>query len=216
MQDPVLICCPLVRGTFCVRQKLMKLLRDVREGTWPGSGVDCPSLAKPAMITLGSSSSDSCGSEDPALAEFVAAAALEVAVLVFARPTVLEAEAVDRMMEVENLDAVFDRTDAVVFTEAVSVAATLAEVVTPRTELSVALADVTAALVVTAVEVLVLVFPPRRVDEVDSTADSAAAVDKETTVDEETTADEETTVAEVATVDRVADFRVVDSTDVLA
>lgn len=184
LQDPVLICCPFVSGTFCVRQKLMKLLRDVREGTWPGSGVDCPSLAKPAIITLGSSSSDSWGSDDPALPVFVAAAAFEVAVLVLALAAVLEA--VDRMIEVENLEAVFDRTDVVLWEEAVAVVA-LAEAVTPRTEVSAVLSDVTVTLVavaaprsevrvvVTAVDVLVRVFPLGRVEEVDSTVDSVDA-----------------------------------------
>lgn len=38
LQDPSMICWPLVRGTpFWVRQKLMKLLDDVKEGTCPAT-----------------------------------------------------------------------------------------------------------------------------------------------------------------------------------
>jgi hypothetical protein len=33
LHDPPVICWPLVRGLFTVRQKLMKLLVEVREGT---------------------------------------------------------------------------------------------------------------------------------------------------------------------------------------
>lgn len=54
LQDPVRICSPLVRGWSTVRQKLMKLLVEVNEATWPAAGTSCPSLAKPAAMTAGS------------------------------------------------------------------------------------------------------------------------------------------------------------------
>ena len=39
LHDPVVICFPLVMGKLgTVRQKLMKLLLDVNEGTWPAAG----------------------------------------------------------------------------------------------------------------------------------------------------------------------------------
>jgi hypothetical protein len=70
------------------------LLRDVREDTWPGEGTSCPSLANPAMITLGSSVNEVCGSPEPASALPVTSAAAALAVpdlvLVLARMTVPE------------------------------------------------------------------------------------------------------------------------------
>ena len=35
LHDPVVICFPLVMSVFCVRQKLMKLLVDVKDATCP-------------------------------------------------------------------------------------------------------------------------------------------------------------------------------------
>ena len=44
LQDPVSLCVPLVMGRLgTVRQKLMKLFVDVRDGTWPATGVCWPS-----------------------------------------------------------------------------------------------------------------------------------------------------------------------------
>lgn len=37
LHEPVLICVPFVRGRFVVAQKLMKLLSEVAEATWPAS-----------------------------------------------------------------------------------------------------------------------------------------------------------------------------------
>lgn len=120
------------------------------------------------MTTLGSRSSDFWGSEEPAFAEFVAAAALEVAVLVLAITTVAVSD--DRMIEVENLDAVLKLTDVVVSAEAVAV--TLAEVDSPWMEVSVAVSDVVAAD-----DVSVFVFSPRRVEKVDRRVDSVVTAD---------------------------------------
>jgi hypothetical protein len=47
LQDPVLICFPSVMGKLgAVRQKLMKLLVEVSEATWPGVGVSCPVFSR--------------------------------------------------------------------------------------------------------------------------------------------------------------------------
>lgn len=55
LQEPVVICLPLVIGRLGkVRQKLMKLFDDVSEATWPASGVSWPLLSNPVAITLGS------------------------------------------------------------------------------------------------------------------------------------------------------------------
>jgi len=55
LHDPVLICWPFVIGKFgTVAQKLMKLFVDVREATWPASGVAWPLFAKPLAMTEGS------------------------------------------------------------------------------------------------------------------------------------------------------------------
>jgi len=55
LQEPVVICLPLVRGRLgTVRQKLMKLLEEVKEGTCPASGTSCPLSSKPTEITAGS------------------------------------------------------------------------------------------------------------------------------------------------------------------
>lgn len=53
LHDPVLICWPLVIGAFTVRQKLMKLLVEVSDATWPAAGTCCPSWAKPVAMTAG-------------------------------------------------------------------------------------------------------------------------------------------------------------------
>jgi len=80
---------------------------------------------------------------------------------VLAIPTVADSD--DRMIEVENLDAVLELTDVVVFAEAVAVT---------RTEVFVALSDV-----LTADDVPDFVFSPRRVENVDKRVDSVAAAD---------------------------------------
>jgi hypothetical protein len=39
LQEPVVICLPLVRGRLrTVRQKLIKLFPDVKDATWPATG----------------------------------------------------------------------------------------------------------------------------------------------------------------------------------
>lgn len=58
LQEPVVICCPLVIGASTVRQKLMKLFVVVRDGDCPVTGGLWPSLAKPGPITRGSSVRD--------------------------------------------------------------------------------------------------------------------------------------------------------------
>ena len=37
LHEPCLTCCPFVKGNLTVAQKFMKLLLDVRDGTWPAS-----------------------------------------------------------------------------------------------------------------------------------------------------------------------------------
>jgi hypothetical protein len=54
LHEPPLICWPLVIGFWTVAQKLMKLLTEVKEATWPAAGVSWPSFSKPVAITLGS------------------------------------------------------------------------------------------------------------------------------------------------------------------
>eukprot|EP00753_Platysulcus_tardus_P019083 PLAT7048.2.p2 GENE.PLAT7048.2~~PLAT7048.2.p2 ORF type:complete len:216 (+),score=6.72 PLAT7048.2:124-771(+) len=52
LHEPVVICCPLVIGSCgTVAQKLMKLLEEVLEATWPAAGWDWPSFWKPVAIT---------------------------------------------------------------------------------------------------------------------------------------------------------------------
>lgn len=56
LQDPVVICLPFVMGRFgTVKQKLMKLFVDVKDGTCPSVGTSWPLLANPEAITFGSS-----------------------------------------------------------------------------------------------------------------------------------------------------------------
>lgn len=62
LQLPDSTCWPFVMGKFVVRQKLMKLLEEVREADWPSTGTWLPSCAKAEAITLGSSVRDVCGS----------------------------------------------------------------------------------------------------------------------------------------------------------
>ena len=67
LHDPVTICRPFVRGLpSWVAQKLMKLLEEVREGTWPASGTFCPSFSKPVAMTELSSVSEDWTSAPPA------------------------------------------------------------------------------------------------------------------------------------------------------
>lgn len=54
LHDPPVICWPLVIGLLTVRQKLMKLLVEVSEATWPAAGTCCPFWAKPVAMTAGS------------------------------------------------------------------------------------------------------------------------------------------------------------------
>jgi hypothetical protein len=55
LHEPVLICLPLVIGKLgTVRQKLMKLFVEVREGTCRSAGTSCPSLLKPGAMAAGS------------------------------------------------------------------------------------------------------------------------------------------------------------------
>lgn len=52
LQEPVVICLPLVIGRFgTVAQKLMKLFPEVREATWPASATDWPLLRNPVART---------------------------------------------------------------------------------------------------------------------------------------------------------------------
>lgn len=55
LQEPVVICLPFVMGRLgTVAQKLMKLLLEVSEATWPASGTSCPLFSKPVARTEGS------------------------------------------------------------------------------------------------------------------------------------------------------------------
>lgn len=55
LQEPVVICFPLVMGRFgTVRQKLMKLLDEVKEATCPAVGTSWPLFSNPVAITFGS------------------------------------------------------------------------------------------------------------------------------------------------------------------
>lgn len=62
LHEPPVTCSPFVMVSPVPAQKLMKLFVDVREATWPASGVAWPSCSKPLAITDGSSVSDFCGS----------------------------------------------------------------------------------------------------------------------------------------------------------
>lgn len=57
LHEPPASCFPFVSGRPTSRQKLMKLLVEVREGLWPGAEISCPSWAKPGATTLGSRTS---------------------------------------------------------------------------------------------------------------------------------------------------------------
>lgn len=54
LHDPPATCAPFVRGLLIVRQKFMKLLNEVAEGTWPAVAFACPSCSKPVDMTRGS------------------------------------------------------------------------------------------------------------------------------------------------------------------
>jgi hypothetical protein len=55
LHEPVAVCLPFVRGkSGTVRQKFMKLLLEVLDGTCPAVGTSCPSFSKPTEITAGS------------------------------------------------------------------------------------------------------------------------------------------------------------------
>jgi len=56
LQEPPLICRPFVRGILMstVRQKLMKLFLDVRDGSWPEVTFGDPSCSKLVEMTRGS------------------------------------------------------------------------------------------------------------------------------------------------------------------
>ena len=82
LHDPVSICLPLVMGRVgTVAQKLMKLLLEVREATWPASTTSCPFLAKPVAMTELSRVRDDCASP-PSAAPLPAALLPAVAVAV--------------------------------------------------------------------------------------------------------------------------------------
>lgn len=52
LQEPVVICFPLVMGrSDLVKQKLMKLFVDVKDATWPAVGTSWPLLANPVAMT---------------------------------------------------------------------------------------------------------------------------------------------------------------------
>jgi hypothetical protein len=59
LQEPSRTCFPSVKGTFWVKQKLMKLFVEVNEGTWPATGTCCPSRARLGWMTRGSRVNDS-------------------------------------------------------------------------------------------------------------------------------------------------------------
>jgi hypothetical protein len=100
LQEPVVICLPLVRGSCgTVRQKLIKLFDEVADATCPAVGTSCPLFSKPTEITAGSRVREVCGSPPatvllpafPALpAEEVAAGG--AAVLLVDTPAVSTAE----------------------------------------------------------------------------------------------------------------------------
>jgi hypothetical protein len=54
LQEPPFNCWPFVIGSGTVRQKLMKLLLEVRDGTWPAVAFSCPFCSKPLAMTFGS------------------------------------------------------------------------------------------------------------------------------------------------------------------
>ena len=54
LHEPVVICFPFVIGELEVKQKLIKLLLDVRDATWPAAGTLCPLFSKPVAMTFGS------------------------------------------------------------------------------------------------------------------------------------------------------------------
>ena len=55
LQEPVVICLPLVMGKLgTVRQKLIKLLLDVKDFTCPAAGTSWPSFSNPVASTRGS------------------------------------------------------------------------------------------------------------------------------------------------------------------
>lgn len=51
LHEPFWICEPFVRGRLTVRQKLMKLFEDVRDGDWPAVALADPSCSNPVQIT---------------------------------------------------------------------------------------------------------------------------------------------------------------------
>jgi hypothetical protein len=57
LQEPPLTCWPFVRGMSTVRQKLIKLFGEVRDGTWPAGALACPSCWKFEQMTPGSNAS---------------------------------------------------------------------------------------------------------------------------------------------------------------
>lgn len=64
LHEPFLICLPLVIGKLgTVRQKLMKLFVEVREGTCPSAGTSCPLLLKLEAMTAGSRARNMSGVE---------------------------------------------------------------------------------------------------------------------------------------------------------
>lgn len=51
LHEPVVICLPLVIGRLVVAQKLMKLLLEVKEATWPAVAFAWPSCSNPVAMT---------------------------------------------------------------------------------------------------------------------------------------------------------------------
>lgn len=83
LQEPVVICLPLVMGKLgTVRQKLIKLLLDVKDFTCPAAGTSWPSFLNPVARTRGSRVKDVWGLPPPPGAALAAAAAEELLAVV--------------------------------------------------------------------------------------------------------------------------------------